>query len=180
MLAERLRFPWLSVLVIVPLALAPTAPTTEPMQSSICLDLPIVEVPTARLAPPTTSLPPEQLYKAGDFEGAANAARPIDANLAELYDQLALQWTIGMSPTTRPTTALPALREAAKLDTVFGGEFAPRIQTRIATVLPDAAVWYFAHRDYDAARQAVETADIMGLRTSEIDLVRHKLEREGR
>jgi hypothetical protein len=174
MLAERFRFSWASALLVVPLAFAP-ASRSEP--SAICLDLPIVEVPTpARLEAPTPPpLSADQLYRAGDFTGAASWARSTDPNLAELYDQLALQWTIGMSPSTHPDDAFVALREAAKLDTVLGGAHAERLDRRIRDVLPRAAIAYYAHADRAACRQALDVAAIMGIHDSALDTLAHKL-----
>ncbi|HEU0031707.1 MAG TPA: hypothetical protein VFQ53_13810 [Kofleriaceae bacterium] len=97
----------------------------------------------------------------------AGATHPDDridyANLAEQYARLATAWRIGFDPETSAIDALPAVREAWKLDTVLGGELAGALQERLALVAPQAALDFFAHDQLDEAEQALAMVELLGI-----------------
>jgi len=159
MLATRLRFPWMSALLIAPIlvVLAP-APAPE-LQATICLDLPIG---AGRIPQVSLYDQADRLYRARNFSAAGDTLRAADRNLAELYDQLGRAWTIGMSKDSTPGDAFPALREAWKLDTVLGGAFTDILFAKTREIAPLAAIEYVKQgRDEDAIR-ASDTALMLG------------------
>jgi len=104
-------------------------------------------------------------YRAKDFDVAAQIIRDAHAasDLAELYGQLARAWAIGMDPSSAPIDAYPALREAWKLDTVLGGAFTDELYARLVEIAPQAALAFDAAKDYTAAKQALNTAQVLGV-----------------
>jgi len=102
---------------------------------------------------------PGELYRAGRFEAAAQLA---DAPDNELYAQLARAWAIGMDPATRPSDALIALREAAKLDIVLGGAFADALLAKQRQIAPLAVHELIANGDREGAEAAQHVVDTLG------------------
>jgi len=117
------------------------------------------------LLPPTVDCPgpvhitADKYYLMGDFEQAA-AIAPSPDN--ELYAQLARAWATGMDPTTRPSDALIALREAAKLDIVFGGVWADKLLAKQRQIAPLAVHELIANGDREGAEAAQHVVDTLG------------------
>jgi len=127
-------------------------------------------VPSPHRRPPVAPLPPAatytvalvtpgDLYRAGKFE---QAARLADAPDNELYAQLARAWDIGMDRATRPSDALIALREAAKLDIALGGAFAPLLLAKERQIAPLAVHELIANGDHEGAEAAQHVVDTLG------------------
>lgn len=128
--------------------------------ATLLLQVPAPHAPTPaghrQAAPPPTA---DVLYRAGHFEQAATIAVAPDN---ELYAQLARAWATGMDPTTRPSDALIALREAAKLDIALGGVFADELLAKERQIAPLAVHELIANGDREGAEAAQHVVDTLG------------------
>ena len=163
-----------------------------------------VTPPPKKVTPPPRKAPPkavatasgakkkaESLYASKDFKAAAAAARAGadsgDATeVAELrrmakdLDALAAAWTAGnASASTRATDALTSFKKALAADKRLGGTHAPMIREKLAQVAPKAAAGFMAKGNYEAAKQAADTAVNFGAGSSPtVANVRQSLERK--
>ena len=163
---ERAPLPmaiWLLAIVTGVLAI-PRGATPDPAALTIILPVPrqaVVVDPFAEA---------DKLYRARRFTDAAVLLASYDryadnmdySTTATHYKQLARAWAIGMDPSTPPSDALLALREAAKLDLVLGGAFTDEILARERAIAPLAVDELIAHGDRDGAEEAQHVVDTLG------------------
>lgn len=123
---------------------------------------------TARLDALEPRVRADELYRAKQFEAAANliaSVRPSDSDLMSLalqYQRLANNWRIGMDENAPVTDRFHALREAWKLDTVLGGAHSEELQKRLGDIALLAAPAFDRARDLENANLATHTADVLG------------------
>jgi hypothetical protein len=133
----------------------------------------------------------QALYASKDFKGAAavlrDAAGTADAadaaalrRLAGDYDQLATSLAAGnAAAATKPTDALTAYKRALAADKKLGGAHASMIREKLGQVAPKAAAGFMAKGNYEAAKQAADTAVNFGAGSSPtVAQVRQSLERK--
>lgn len=178
MFAERVRLSLWSVLTLAPVVAgvviaAPTPPAERPVPYEC--RYPAMPERIGQQPAQTSAEEADALYRKGDFASAARLARGFDQNLAELYDQFALQLEIGLAPSTNVTDAVPALREAGKLDAVLGGAYSTQIAEHMSRAVPAAAVVYDARHDHASARRMVELAALLGLHHRDLTVVERHL-----
>jgi outer membrane biosynthesis protein TonB len=131
------------------------------------------------------------LYASKDFKGAAalcrDAASAADAGdaaemkkLAASYDKLGDSLNAGNAASgSKPTDALAAYRRALAADKALGGTHASMIRDKLGQVAPKAAAGFMAKGNYEAAKQAADTAVNFGAGSSPtITQVRQSLERK--
>jgi hypothetical protein len=131
------------------------------------------------------------LYASKDFKGAAAAARDAastadDADAAALrklandYEQFASSWAAGnAAAATKPTDALTAYKRALAADKKLGGTHAAMVREKLGQVAPKAAAGFMAKGNYEAAKQAADTAVNFGAGSSPtVAQVRQSLERK--
>ena len=127
------------------------------------------------------------LYRAKNFSGAAaliTAALPSFTggeaqdlrSIAAIYSQLGKSYNIGIAPGTKPTEAYQALRRAASYDRDVGSAYVNELQEKLVGVASRAAVSYMASKEFEAAFQAVRTAESLGSSSSSNKAVRDRLE----
>ncbi len=131
------------------------------------------------------------LYADKDFKAAAAVARDAASSaegadaaalrsLAGTYDQLASSIAAGnAAAASKPTDALTAYKRALAADKKLGGTHAPMIREKLGQVAPKAAAGFMAKGNYEAAKQAADTAVNFGAGSSPtIAQVRQSLERK--
>jgi len=143
----------------LPIAIWVLALVTVLLPASHHASPPAAPVPPAAPIYMVSLVSPGELYRAGKFEQAAQLA---DAPDNELYAQLARAWAIGMDPATRPSDALIALREAAKLDIALGGAFADALLAKERQIAPLAVHELIANGDREGAEAAQHVVDTLG------------------
>ncbi|MCA9676236.1 MAG: hypothetical protein KC464_14450, partial [Myxococcales bacterium] len=130
-------------------------------------------------------------YASKDFAAAASTARDAagsadgaDATalrkLASDYDALAKYLRLGdAAAATKATDALTAYKRALSTDKRLGGTHASMIRDKLGQVAPKAAAGFMAKGNYEAAKQAADTAVNFGAGSSPtVAQVRQSLERK--
>jgi len=134
----------------------------------------------------------QSLYNSKSFKGAAEAARggadtaSDESEAAELrklaadYDALATALTSGdASATSHATDALASYKRALAIDKRLGGVHSQAIREKLAQVAPKAAAGFMAKGNYEAAKQAADTAVNFGAGSAAtVVQVRQSLERK--
>jgi len=173
--------------VAVPPPDAPVAYTVDALPAVA----PRVDAAHVEPAPPPvfysiddTRVRADELYRAKRFAEAARLARDSAASssdpellrkLAAFYEQLGRAYSRGMSPATSATEAYAELIRAREIDELAGGAFRRELSAKLAIVAPRAAIAFLARRDYTEAQKALRTAEQLGSKSSDLELVRTRL-----
>jgi hypothetical protein len=134
----------------------------------------------------------QSLYASKDYKAAASTAREAAAAAEDPSEAAALKkmasdieafsssMTAGNAAgTAKPTEALTAYKKALAADKRLGGTHASVVREKLGAVAPKAAAGYMAKGNYEAAKQAADTAVNYGAGSSPtVTGVRQSLERK--
>ncbi len=165
------RIEWLGLAILLALTVSAREPAAPPIAEPTwtCSIPDVSEVPDDQGMRARAISEADALYRRGDPARAAlritvvSDTLPEDTelrSLAELYTVFAYDLATAMDAASPPIPAFIAVQRAQSLDISLGGVFAERLNLRVRSLAPAAAVAYDRASDKTGAALARHTADV--------------------